>query len=164
MANNLLIVELRRLGLPSTATAALSATSANATHNIKTKYGISETFYKNCQERQLFDPGQGSTLSPFLWLILFTLIVNSVKPHIPRISLQSADSVIAILDIGEAFVDDRFLGCTSSYEVDSSLSCEENRAREECDTVAGPNQLAQQWERLLFSTGGAICLDKSFGI
>jgi hypothetical protein len=48
MANTLLIVEMRRLGLSSTAAAALSDTWANATHHIKTKYGIPTTFYKNC--------------------------------------------------------------------------------------------------------------------
>ncbi len=86
MANSLLIVELRQLGLPATAAATLSDTWANATHHIKTKYYISEMFYKNCLEKQLFDLGLGS--SPFQWLILFTLIVNSIEPNIPKISLR----------------------------------------------------------------------------
>jgi hypothetical protein len=150
MANNLLIIELRQLGLPASAAVALSETWDNATHHIKTKYGVSEAFYKNCIEKGLFGPGQGSTLGPFLWLILFTLIVNSMEPSSPKLSLKSTDSAIAITDIGEAFVDDSFLGCTSTYEIDSSLTCEDNRTREEQQTVAGLTKLAQQWERLLY--------------
>ncbi len=38
MTNNLLLLELRRLGLPSAAALALSETWSNATHHIKTKY------------------------------------------------------------------------------------------------------------------------------
>lgn len=42
MANSLLILEVQRLSLPSAAATALSDTWANATHHIKTKYGVSE--------------------------------------------------------------------------------------------------------------------------
>jgi hypothetical protein len=162
MANTLLIVEMRRLGLSSTAAATLSDTWANAAHHIKTKYGISTILYKNSLEKQLFGPGQGSTLGPFLWLLLFTLIVKSIEPHLPRISLATSNRVIQITDVGEAFVDDSFLGCTSTYEMDPAMSHEENKTRAEQHTISGLSQLAQQWERLLFSTGGAICLNKSF--
>ncbi len=162
MTNNLLILELRRLGLPLTAAMALSDTWANATHHIKTRYGISESFYKNSLEKQLFGPGQGSTLGPFLWLLLFTLIVNSIDVTLPRIVLRSADSSIKIEDIGEAFVDDSFLGCTSTHAYDTTLTVEENRRLAERSSIDGLRLLAQQWERLLFATGGAICLNKSF--
>jgi hypothetical protein len=42
------------------------------------------------------------------------------------------------------------------------MSHEENKTRDEQHTILGLSQLAQQWEHLLFSTGGAICLNKSF--
>lgn len=113
-------------------------------------------------EKQLFGPGQGLTLGPFLWLILFTLIVTSIDPHLRRISLQSTDSKITVEDVGEAFVDDRFLGCTSTYEHDPLLSEQENKRMAELNSISGLHDLAQQWERLLFSIGGAICLQKSF--
>ncbi len=50
MANNLLLLEMQRLGLPQTAATALSKTWMHAVHHIKTKYGISDTFYANCIE------------------------------------------------------------------------------------------------------------------
>lgn len=117
---------------------------------------------KNYIKKQLFGPGQLSTLGPFLWLLLFTSIVNSIVTHISRIAFKSANSAIEVTDVSEGFVDDCFLGCTSSYAHNSSLSNEENRLKEEQDMVGGLSQLAQQWERLLLSTGGAICLNNSF--
>lgn len=162
MTNNLLILELQHLGHPLIAAMALSDTWANATHHIKTRYGISDIFYKNCLEKQLFGPHQGSTLGPFLWLLLFTLIVNSIDVNHPRSLLQSADSTIKIADIGEAFVDDSFLGCTSTHALDVSLSEEENRRLAEQASISRLKNLAQQWEHLLFATGGAMCLNKSF--
>jgi hypothetical protein len=162
MTNNLLILELQWLGLPPEAVEALSSVWANATHHIKTKYGVSETFYCNSIEWQLFGPCQGSTLGPFLWLILFTLIVSSIDPGIHRINLYSADNSIHIEDIGEAFVDDSFLGCTSTHRFGSSLPVETNRRLAEYDSITKLHTLAQQWEWLLFATGGAICLSESF--
>ncbi len=84
MVKSLLLFKLQQLGLPLTAVKSLSQTWAKAIHNIRTKYGVSTTSYKNTLETQLFGPGQGSTLGPFLWLILFTLIVNSLDPSLPH--------------------------------------------------------------------------------
>jgi hypothetical protein len=84
MVKSLLLFELQQLGLPLTAVKSLSQTWAKAIHNIRTKYGVSTTSYKNILETQLFGPGKGSTLGPFLWLILFTLIVNSLDPSLPH--------------------------------------------------------------------------------
>jgi hypothetical protein len=71
MVNTLLLYELQCLGLPMSAIKALHNTWENANHHIRTKYGVSTASYKNTLEKQLFGPGQGSTLGPFHWLILF---------------------------------------------------------------------------------------------
>ena len=160
MVNNLLLLELRRLGLPETVAMTLSHTWAEAVHHIKTQYGISETFYKNNIECRLFGPGQGSTLGPFLWLILFTLIVSSVLPSIPRIHLTSGDGTVSVHDLGEAFVDDSAVGCTSDLPPDPTESMEAHQCRLEQDAMNNLQILAQHWERLLFATWGALCLSK----
>ncbi len=98
------------------------------------------------------------TLGPFLWLILFSLIVTSIDPTLHKVYLRSTDSSIIVADVGEAFVDDSFLGCTSTYEHNPLLSEQENKRLAERDSISGLHDLAQQWERLLFATGGAICL------
>ncbi len=162
MVNNLLLLQLCQLGLPDTAVMALALTWANATHHIKTKYGVSEATYGHTTEIPLYGPGQGSTLGPFLWLILFTLIVNSLSPSTPVTKLSSVDSSIISSDIGEAFVDDSFLGVTSDYNYDTTKTPQQNSQLFAHSAITGLGTLAQQWERLLFATGGAISLQKSF--
>jgi hypothetical protein len=61
MVNNLMLLELCRLGLPMAAVHALWLTWANTIHHVKTVYGTSTTTYQNSKEVPLFGPGQGST-------------------------------------------------------------------------------------------------------
>jgi hypothetical protein len=82
---------------------------------------VSSTYYTSTLEHLLFGPGQGSTLGPFLWLLLFTLIVTSLLPNTPQTTLRSVDGTIINSDIGEAFVDDSRVGCTSSYAFDPEV-------------------------------------------
>jgi hypothetical protein len=110
MMNNLLLLELQRLGLPSSAAKALSQTWLHATHHICTSYGISVAHYANSFEKFLFGPGQGYTLGPFLWLLLFSLMVTSLLPTTPLTHLSSVDNQVEVADAGEAFVDDSRVG------------------------------------------------------
>lgn len=100
MVSNFVLLELRHLGLPHTAVMSLAQTWASTIHNVKTVYGISDTTYQNSKEVPLFGPGQGSMLGPFLWLLLFTLIVNSILPDTPSITLSSADKSVSMSDSG----------------------------------------------------------------
>jgi hypothetical protein len=62
---------------------------------------------------------------------------------------------------GITFVDDSSLGVTSTYAPPSTLSATEQVRAEASHTIQLLSNLAQHWERLLFSTGGAINLQKS---
>jgi hypothetical protein len=162
MVNNLVLLELRRMGMPATAVEALGATWANATHQIKTRYGLSDTTYSNSSEHPLYGPGQGSTIGPFIWLILFTLIVKSIDPQTPRTTFTSVTGDMTISDIGEGFVDDVEAGCTANHKYDPSMCPNKNKSLSEEEAKRKLIILAQEWERLLFATGGAICFQKSF--
>jgi hypothetical protein len=89
-------------------------------------------------------------------------MVHSLDPSLPMTSLHSADHSISSVDVGDAFVDDTKVGCTSTYVHDERVSLQENLMRAEADAIAKLGVLSQQWERLLFATGGALCLAKSF--
>jgi hypothetical protein len=68
-----------------------------------------------------------------------------------------------IIDItGVSFVDDTGLGVTSDFIMTPSNHYEENQREEIVYIVRKLQKLAQHWEKLLFTTGGAISLQKSF--
>jgi hypothetical protein len=162
MVNNLLLLELQCLGLHLSAAQALSQTWLHAIHHTRTKYSISTASYANTLDRFLFGPGQGSTLGPFLWLLHFSLMVTSLRPSTPLTRLSSVDRHITVADISEAFVDDSRVGCTSTHAYNPALSLTKNNTLSRISSIENLQMLAQQWERLLFATGGAISLDKSF--
>jgi hypothetical protein len=62
---------------------------------------------------------------------------------------------------GVSFVDDSSLSVTSDYEVDNNLSLEDNKILEMRHLVQRLSALSQHWEKLLFTTGGAINFQKS---
>jgi hypothetical protein len=147
MVNNLLLLELRRLGVPLPTILALALTWDNAAHHIKTQYGVSSQTYQNTSTTPLFSPGQGSTLGPFLWLLLFTLIVDSLCPSSPQATFISVDRSLIVHDTGEAFVDDSFLCVTSNHSYDTTKSVELNYCQAELSAVQRLQELAQQWEK-----------------
>ena len=145
----MVLIFLCILGLSPTAAASLAQTWEKTYHSIKIAYGISAETYQNTLEQPLYGPGQGSTIGPFLWLLCFILIFLSLGRQGPRITLSATNNTGLVQYVGEAFVDDSGLGVNSSQD-DQQLLISDLRI------------LAQQWEKLLFSTGGALNLSKCF--
>jgi hypothetical protein len=148
----LVLLFLRKYGVPKTTLASLSKTWEGTSHKIKTLYGISEEEYTNSLEYFLFRPGQGSTIGPTLWPICFILITLSLSPTAPKMTFTSTDNKTTSNSIGDAFVDDTGLGCT----INSTHSKPEETLSQQL------NLLGQEWERLLFSTRGVLNLSKCF--
>jgi hypothetical protein len=146
--NPLVLIFLRILGLHPSTVSSLAKTWEQSYHRIKTAYGISDEIYSNSAETLLFGPGQGSTIGPFLWLLCFILIFLSLTKDTPAIHLSAVDSSRPTKYVGEGFVDDTGLGTNQQTQSESLI---ENVER-----------LAQQWEKLLYSTGGALNLSKCF--
>jgi hypothetical protein len=162
MVNPLLILCMRRLGTNPQRAESLALTWQHTIHHIKTKYGISTTSYQNTDNELLYGLGQGSTLGPFSWLLCFILIVNSIKNTTPRLHHRSVDNSIELHHLGDSFVDDTALGCSGLSPNDPLLSFSEQEALRHSSAVSNLATLSQEWEKLLFSTGGGINLTKSF--
>ena len=158
--NPLVLIFLRILGLSKPLVASLANTWEATYHRIKTLYGISGHQYTNHPLYLLYGPGQGSTIGPFLWLLCFLLIFNSLSLEAPRITIQSIDRTQTIKFIGEAFVDDSGLGTNLTDDEAHGLTSPE--AGVEGALIQRLQTLAQEWERLLYSTGGALNLQKCF--
>jgi hypothetical protein len=146
--NPLILLFLRILGLSPSAVASLAATWESTYHRIRTLYGISKEVYSNTSDRPLYGPGQGSTIGPFLWLLCFILIFLSIGDDVPQVTLSSVNDPAPLCFIGEAFVDDTGLGT--------------NKGDNHQQLISNLQTLAQRWEKLLYSTGGALNPSKCF--
>jgi hypothetical protein len=89
------------------------------------------------------------------------VIVKSLDPTITAAKFVSACWAVIIEITGVSFVDDSSLCVTSEYVYDPALSDAENMTKEVEHLVSRLVTLSQHWERLLFTTGGAINFQKS---
>jgi hypothetical protein len=112
-------------------------------------YGISSEMYRNTNERPLYGPGKSSTIRPLLWLLCFTLIYLSLRTSVPNITIRATNNNELVQYVGEAFVDDSGLGTNTKHDNYQHL-------------ISDLQTLVQRWEKLLFSTGGALNLTKCF--
>jgi hypothetical protein len=164
LINPILLLQLLRLGAPPTTTKSLSQTWENTNHRIRTQFGVSEESYGYTCETPLFGPGQGSTIGPFLWLLCFCLIADALGSNAPSMVFTSTDNTVTITNTGDAFVDDAYLGTTSTHNPPPAEPFATTQKNHKDTVIANLQFLGQKWERLLFTTGGAINLQKSFWI
>lgn len=162
LVNLLLILQLQCLGASVSPTSSLNQTWLHTWHNIKILYGLLELTYKNTDDIPLFRPGQGSTIGPFLWLLLLCLIAEVLGVSTPIMQFSSVDNTTTLSNPGEAFVDDSFPWCTSSHTYNQDLSFSDNQKYHIYLAMSNLTYLVQRWERLLFTTGGALNLQKSY--
>jgi len=159
IVNPLVLLFLLKLGVPEPVVRLFAETWQYTEHRIKTMYGVSEVSYQNTFEYFLFRPGQGSTIGPLLWLICFLLIVHSFSKVTPSVKLKSVTGKINFSSKGNSFVDDTGLGCNMAYPSTADSSIIQRSPKQ---IILNLKSLAQQWERLLYSTGGALNLQKCF--
>jgi len=156
LVNNLVFPQLRHLGLPISVLQSIQESWNNACHHIKTKFGYSICSYSNSKDRPLFGPGQGSTPGPPLWGILFCLIAKNLPPDTLGMFFRSVNDSLSLKHAGNAFVDDAQLGCTCKLPKGHHGP----QSQDVQEVLHGIKFMAQSWERLLFSTGGALNLQK----
>jgi hypothetical protein len=132
LVNNLVLMVMSKLGLPKSITSCIGELWDHVIHMNKTVYGILSATY-------------GST---------------AAKPF-SAAKFVSACKEIIVEITGVSFVDDSSLSVTSDHEVDHNLSLEENKIIEMRHLVQRLSALSQHWEKLLFTTGGAINFQKS---
>ena len=117
---------------------------------VKTIYGISEETYQGTVFEPLFGTGQGSGASPSAWLTLVVILLQTLDRLVPdRINFSSPKGDLHHSRLADAFVDDTYLGFTSSSNTATFESL-----------VTRLQDIAQKWEHLLFLSGGKLNLAK----
>lgn len=161
LVNNLVLMLMVKLGIPKTVAACIGDLWDNVVHLIKTVYGISSVTYTSSSKKPLYGPGQGSTCGPIFWLLCYWVIVSSLDPSITAAKFISVCKDIIVEITGVSFVDDSSLAVTTDYQYDPTLTDAVNKWKEVEHLANRLAALGQHWERLLFSTGGAINFQKS---
>jgi hypothetical protein len=176
LMNPLLLLAMRRLGVPETVTKSLGLTWSHTRHAIKTQYGVSTITYTNEPSTPLFGPSQGSTTGPTLWQISYVLLTASTLAQVeqkgdtdgddacpvPSFKFQSVDASDYLDNKGESFVDDSNLGSTTSFPIEPHQVASVDQLLHSRSALENLKLLAQSWERALYTIGGAINLQKSF--
>jgi len=158
--NPLLLLAMRRLGVPETMTKSLGLTWSNTRHAIKTQYGVSTIAYTNEPSTPLFGPSQGSTTGPTLWQLSYVLLTASALAQaeadgdmeddddypVPSWRFQSVDASDRLDNKGESFVDDSTLGSTSSLPIEPHQVAPVDQLLHSKSALENLKLLAQSWE------------------
>jgi len=139
----------RRLGMPASVARVHAETLRNMLHKIRTSHGVSKEAYSALQDL-LCGVGQGSGAGPALWVAISVVLIECYKSTENGMIFTDPSNSEWIERWLDAFVDDAELGMNDFYEEHSELS----------DLIAEFQKAAQKWERLLFTSGGALELSK----
>ena len=141
-------IALRRLGASTNAVSTLLNTLQQMRYKVRTSLGISEASFSNLNNWVL-GTLQGSGASPCLWLAITCVLLGAMRKRSPGVTFQNPQGTLECNRIGEAYVDDTEFWLTIP---DTDIV---QLAKEMQD-------IAQHWEQLLYTTGGALALEKCF--
>ena len=136
-----------RLGLPHEPAIALLKILHGMIYQIRTALGITENHFSNMVD-WILGTLQGSGASPCIWLEISAVLIASLEQQSPGISFRSPNGNITEARAADAFLDD-----TDLYvSVDLPFS----------ELAAQAQMVAQHWEQSLYTSGGALALNKCF--
>jgi hypothetical protein len=144
------MVAARRCGMPGNAVQIHAYTLLQMKYTVKTAFGISHASYSGTTTSPLFGTGQGSGASPSVWLTLVVVLMNTLdRITKDRVWFWSPDSSTQHARLIDAFVDD------------TSLVFNDNPCRmTPGQMINAMATMAQNWERILSYSGGALNLKK----
>jgi hypothetical protein len=121
---------------------------------VKTAHGISTELYRVLRDYPLYGTGQGSGASPLVWLSLVIVLLNSLTILAP-LAMLFVDPWEDIFEEqnADSFVDDTSNGCNDGHQ---------EEAMPYKEMIAKAQVMAQIWECILYSSGGALELRKCF--
>lgn len=151
---------LIRLGIAIAALNCVCRTFDETKHYIKTAHGLSEAFYEGTKEVPLYGAGQGTTVGPFFWLLIFSIMMEAFDPQLRGMTFMSPCRTIRTERLGDAFVDDTKFGVTAEH-LDGYFEPTPATTQSQVQTVLDDlTRLSQHYEKLLYTSGGALNIKK----
>ena len=138
-------IALRRLRASKKALQTLLLTLEKMSYLIRTTMGISEKSYSNLHNWVL-GTLQGSGASPALWLAITCILLGAISDKSRGITFCNPRNSLIITRAAETYVDDTEL-MLAVYQGDIHALAEEMQ------------HIAEYWEQLLYTTGGALALE-----
>jgi hypothetical protein len=152
--NGLAMLAARRLGMPTTMVATHAGVLSQLKYTVKTTYGISERYIASNGHEFLYGTGQWSGASPSVWLTLSTVLLTALKALTIRdMVFKNPTGTIQAERHSDSFVDDTQNGLNDAFlpKPWSLVELHEHLSH-----------MSQSWEKLLYSSGGALETSKCF--
>jgi hypothetical protein len=146
---SLAMLASRRLGMPASVARTHANTLRNMLHRIRTSNGVSDEAYSALRE-ELCGIGQGSGAGPALWVAISIVLIQCYKETEMGMDFADPANLVSIERWLDAFVDDAELGINDFWNQHGDLEA----------MLDNFEAAAQRWERLLFTSGGALELSK----
>ena len=137
-------IALRRLGSSENAVSAFLQVLQQMKYRVCTALGLSDQAYSNVQDWVL-GTLQGSGASPCLWLAITCVLLGAISKWSSGLTLINPRKTRSQTRSAETYVNDTEL----------LLSMEQTPLKELAREMQG---VAQFWEQLLYTTGGALAL------
>ena len=146
-----LMMSLRRLGVPKSVIYSLIDTFQAMQHHLRTSYGDSDEYF-TCEKGNIrfHGTGQGNGFAPCIWAAISTVMIEVMKDLNLGSTIQSAITKMLSTFIAFAFVDDTDLIKIGTNDDSMDQVAEEMQ------------QMLRMWQGLLRSTGGALVPRKSW--
>ena len=151
---------LQRMGIALPAIACACRTFDEARHYIRTAHGLSKSYYKSTKDVPLLGAGQGTTVGPFFWLLIFIIMMEAFNPELKGMTFSSLCKTICTQRFGDAFVDDTKFGVTGEQRDNDTEPTEEFTQAQVRQVLSDLTELSQHYEKLLFTSGGALNIKK----
>jgi hypothetical protein len=146
----------RKQGVPSGTCLMVATVLLYASYFMKTSHGISPGSYTSTFQYPTHGPGQGSRIGPALWVLISCLMFEAMDSLCQGAEFCDPTQAYSHQRTGDGFVDD--VANVFNYGIAAQLQSTYSEAM----IANGMQAEAQTWERLLYSTGGALELSKCF--
>ena len=139
----------RSFGTPANVCYVMATTLLEARYKLKTSLGLSESYYKHCENFPIYGSGQGSGNSPVLWVFISSILFNCHNSKAHGATFQSINNKHKLHISMIGFVDD------------STGYCNAKTPNEDVSTLFSKMQHdAHLWNTLLWQSGGDLELSK----